>query len=146
MTQAQKESFASLLEESLGGGASLEGTVVKGTVVSIESDFVLIDVGLKSEGRVPLREFVQPGQVPEIKVGDIVDVYLERMEDKLDEISKERRDEAREHGGLEVRVSTLESRDRATRALVYTVSAAVVVGFLAWLFRLALAHPEVVSK
>ena len=75
-----------------------------------------------------------------------VDDRLERMEDKLDEISKERRDEAREHGGLEVRVSTLESRDRATRALVYTVSAAVVVGFLAWLFRLALAHPEVVSK
>jgi small subunit ribosomal protein S1 len=76
------ESFAALLEESLGTSDSLEGTVIKGRVVAIESDMVLIDVGLKSEGRVPLKEFAAPGQSAELKVGDTVEVYLERMEDK----------------------------------------------------------------
>src|SRR6516162_6036936 len=52
-----KESFAALLDESLGVASSLEGTVVKGRVIAVENDAVLIDVGLKSEGRVPLKEF-----------------------------------------------------------------------------------------
>ena len=56
-----KESFAALLDESLGVVASLEGTVVKGRVISVENDAVLIDVGLKSEGRVPLKEFAAGG-------------------------------------------------------------------------------------
>ncbi|GFZ94432.1 30S ribosomal protein S1 [Elstera cyanobacteriorum] len=92
------ESFAALLEESLGTGENLEGTVVKGTIIAIENDFVLIDVGLKSEGRVPLREFAAPGQPSELKAGDTVEVYLERMEDKNGEASlsreKARREEA----------------------------------------------------
>ncbi len=92
------ESFAALLEESLGTGENLEGTVVKGTIIAIENDFVLIDVGLKSEGRVPLREFAAPGQPTELKAGDTVEVYLERMEDKNGEASlsreKARREEA----------------------------------------------------
>ncbi len=50
-----KESFAALLEESLGTADSLEGTVVKGRVIAVENDMVTIDVGLKSEGRVALR-------------------------------------------------------------------------------------------
>ena len=58
------EDFAALLEESLQEQSSFEGTVVKGTVVSIENDMALIDVGLKSEGRVPLKEFAGPGQDP----------------------------------------------------------------------------------
>jgi small subunit ribosomal protein S1 len=95
------ESFAALLEESLGVGDSLEGTVVKGTVVTVEHDFALIDVGLKSEGRVPLKEFSVAGATPEIKVGDIVEVYLERMEDKNGEASlsreKARREESWNH-------------------------------------------------
>ncbi|HUN45530.1 MAG TPA: S1 RNA-binding domain-containing protein, partial [Stellaceae bacterium] len=93
-----KESFAALLEESLGTGSSLEGTVVKGHVVAIENDMVLIDVGLKSEGRVPLKEFSVPGKPAEIKPGDIVEVYLERMEDKNGDAQlsreKARREEA----------------------------------------------------
>ncbi|MFD2261771.1 30S ribosomal protein S1 [Lacibacterium aquatile] len=92
------ESFAALLEESLGTGDSLEGTVVKGTVIAIENDFVLIDVGLKSEGRVALKEFSVPGQPVELKSGDTVEVYLERMEDKNGEAQlsreKARREEA----------------------------------------------------
>jgi len=88
-----KESFAALLDESLGGAsAGLEGTVIKGTVIAIENDLVLIDVGLKSEGRVALKEFATPGRDAEIKPGDIVEVFLERMEDKNGEaqISREK--------------------------------------------------------
>src|SRR3546814_16490922 len=79
---ATKESFEALLEESLGTGKGLEGTVIKGTVVAVENDYAVIDVGLKSEGRVSLREFSAPGEDPELKRGDVVEVYLERMEDK----------------------------------------------------------------
>src|ERR1700737_3716788 len=77
-----KESFAALLDASLGVVNSLEGTVVKGRVISVENDAVLIDVGLKSEGRVPLKEFAAGGAQPEIHVGDTVEGYLERMGDK----------------------------------------------------------------
>ncbi|HWA41811.1 MAG TPA: 30S ribosomal protein S1 [Hypericibacter adhaerens] len=94
----QKESFAALLDESLGRGAGLEGSVLKGRVVGIENDVALIDVGLKSEGRVPLKEFTTAGARPELKVGDEVEVYLERMEDKNGEAmlsrEKARREEA----------------------------------------------------
>ena len=61
--------------------ASIEGSVVSGTVLSIEKDMILIDVGLKSEGRVPLREFGTDDSDVEIKAGDIVEVYIERLED-----------------------------------------------------------------
>ena len=92
------ESFAALLEETLGASQGLEGSVLKGTVVGIENEFVLIDVGLKSEGRVALKEFAAPGQKHEIKIGDIVEVYLERMEDKHGEAvlsrEKARREES----------------------------------------------------
>ncbi|GAB4174532.1 MAG: 30S ribosomal protein S1 [Thalassobaculales bacterium] len=93
-----KESFAALLEESFGTADGLEGSVVKGRVVSIENDFVLIDVGLKSEGRVPLKEFAAPGQEPDLAVGDEVEVFLDRLEDKNGEAvlsrEKARREEA----------------------------------------------------
>ncbi|MDR6291505.1 MULTISPECIES: 30S ribosomal protein S1 [Inquilinus] len=78
----EKESFAALLEESLGQSESFEGTVVKGRVISVDNDMVLIDVGLKSEGRVALKEFAVPGQVVELVPGDTVEVFIERMEDK----------------------------------------------------------------
>ena len=96
--QPAKESFAALLDESLGTASGLEGTVVKGRVLAIENDSVLIDVGLKSEGRVALKEFAAPGRPAEITPGDIVEVYLERMEDKNGEAQlsreKARREEA----------------------------------------------------
>ena len=73
-----KESFASLLEETLGATDSFEGTVVKGRIIAVENDMALIDVGLKSEGRVALKEFSAPGQTIELKPGDVVEVYIER--------------------------------------------------------------------
>jgi small subunit ribosomal protein S1 len=95
---ARKESFAELLNESLGRSGGLEGSVIKGTVISVDGDFALVDVGLKSEGRVPLKEFSVAGQPAEIKAGDLVEVFLERMEDKNGEAvlsrEKARREEA----------------------------------------------------
>jgi len=93
-----REDFASLLEESFSDGHLQEGSVVKGTVVGIEKELAVIDVGLKTEGRVALREFAGPGRNAEIKVGDTVEVYLERIENALGEAvlsrDKARREES----------------------------------------------------
>jgi small subunit ribosomal protein S1 len=76
-----RDDFAALLNESLGGeNEGFEGRVVKGFVTAIENDFAMIDVGLKSEGRVALREFSMPGQPANISVGDEVEVYVDRIE------------------------------------------------------------------
>ena len=75
-----RDDFAALLEQTLGGAESFEGRVVIGTVTGIENDLAIIDVGLKSEGRVPLREFAAPGQAADLKVGDEVQVYVDRVE------------------------------------------------------------------
>jgi len=93
-----REDFASLLEESFSDGHLQEGSVVKGTVVGIEKELAVIDVGLKTEGRVALREFAGPGRNNEIKIGDTVEVYLERIENALGEAvlsrDKARREES----------------------------------------------------
>jgi len=96
---AASAEFAALLEESLGGSSSFEGTVVKGRVIRIANDFVVVDVGLKSEGRVALREFANGGAgAPEVKEGDTVDIFVDRMENKEGEAvlsrDKARREEA----------------------------------------------------
>jgi small subunit ribosomal protein S1 len=93
-----REDFAKLIEESFSDGHLQEGSVVKGTVVAIERDLAVIDVGLKTEGRVAMREFAGPGRTSEIKVGDVVEVYLERVENALGEAvlsrDKARREES----------------------------------------------------
>ena len=97
-TGDKKESFAALLQETLGEGNRLEGSVLRGTVVAIEGDNVVVDVGLKAEGRVPLREFEKAGEVEELSIGQNVEVFLERMENKNGEVvlsrDKARREEA----------------------------------------------------
>jgi len=76
-----RDDFAALLNQTLGGeNEGFEGRVVKGTVTAIENDMAVIDVGLKSEGRVALREFAAPGQKADLKVGDEVEVYVDRVE------------------------------------------------------------------
>jgi len=93
-----REDFASMLEESFTQGNLHEGSVIKGTVVAIEKDMAVIDVGLKTEGRVAVREFTGPGRQGELKVGDEVEVYLERVENALGEAvlsrDKARREES----------------------------------------------------
>ncbi|MFZ5747283.1 MAG: 30S ribosomal protein S1 [Pseudomonadota bacterium] len=75
-----RDDFAALLDQTLGQADGFEGRVVIGTVTAIENDMAVIDVGLKSEGRVPLREFAAPGQKAELNVGDEVEVYVDRVE------------------------------------------------------------------
>ena len=76
-----RDDFAAMLDESLGGAdGGFEGRVVKGTITAIENDKAVIDVGLKSEGRVALREFAMPGQPHGLSVGDEVEVYVDRVE------------------------------------------------------------------
>jgi len=98
---AEKENFAALLEESLEATKGFEGTVVKGRVIAVENDMALIDVGLKAEGRVPLKEFATPGRPAEISTGDEVEIYVERLEDKNGEAvlsrDKAKREEAWSH-------------------------------------------------
>lgn len=82
---ATTEDFAKLFEESLKESDIKEGSVVEGRVIAIENDFVTIDVGLKSEGRIPLKEFAHGSAAPEIKPGDKVEVYVERVENRQGE-------------------------------------------------------------
>jgi small subunit ribosomal protein S1 len=93
-----REDFAKMLEESFTQGSPQEGAVVKGIVVGIEKDLAVIDVGAKTEGRVALREFSGPGRQSDIKIGDTVEVYLERVENALGEAvlsrDKARREES----------------------------------------------------
>jgi small subunit ribosomal protein S1 len=91
-----KESFAALLQESLQHRDSFEGTVVQGTIVGIDNDFAMIDVGLKSEGRVSLREFDGPAGKADLKIGDSVEVFIERLEDKNGEAMLSREKAKRE--------------------------------------------------
>jgi small subunit ribosomal protein S1 len=93
-----REDFAALLEESFGKNEALEGSVIKGIVVAIEKDVAVIDVGLKTEGRVALKEFMGPNRDQVLKVGDEVEVYLDRIENALGEAvisrDKARREES----------------------------------------------------
>ena len=94
-----RDDFAALLTESLGGRDFMEGQVVKGIVVGIEKDFAIIDVGLKTEGRISVKEFsVGEEDKPQLAIGDTVEVFLERVENAMGEavISREkaRREEA----------------------------------------------------
>ena len=91
-----KESFAALLQESLQHRDSFEGTVVQGTIVGIDNDFAMIDVGLKSEGRVSLKEFDGPAGKANLKIGDSVEVFIERLEDKNGEAMLSREKAKRE--------------------------------------------------
>ena len=93
-----RDDFMSLLDESYADRPVSEGSVVKGKVLAIENELVIIDVGLKTEGRVPLKEFSLPGKDIVLKAGDTVEVYLERIENALGEAvlsrEKAKREEA----------------------------------------------------
>ena len=86
------ENFSEMLESSLSDFRYKEGEIIKGTVLSIVNDTVVVDVGLKSEGRIPLKEFHSPGEDHNVKIGDEFDVYLEKLENKEGEalLSRER--------------------------------------------------------
>ena len=92
------EDFAALLDETLGADTGFAGSVVTGKVIRVDDDVAVVDVGLKSEGRVPLKEFAAPGQKAEVKPGDLIELFVERYEDRDGSIvlsrEKARREEA----------------------------------------------------
>ena len=93
-----RDDFASMLDASFSENEAYEGSVVKGIVVAIEKDVAVIDIGLKTEGRIALKEFAGPNRDIVLKVGDEVEVYLERVENALGEAvisrDKARREES----------------------------------------------------
>jgi small subunit ribosomal protein S1 len=97
-TETMTEDFASLFAESIATQDLAEGYVAKGIVMAIEKDVAIIDVGLKVEGRVPLKEFGAKAKDGTLKVGDEVEVYVERIENALGEAvlsrEKARREES----------------------------------------------------
>ncbi len=100
--RADSNEFAALLEESLKGQEEFVGSVVNGTVIKLTDDFVIVDVGLKSEGRIPFNEFRKPGEDPEIKIGDVVEVFVEKMENRHGESVLSREKARREETWMEL--------------------------------------------
>ena len=131
-----RDDFAELLNKSLGGeNETFEGKVVKGTVTAIENDMAVIDVGLKSEGRVALREFAAPGQRAEIKVGDEVEVYVDRVENSQGEAMLSR-DRARREAAWDKLEKEFEAGNRVEGVIFgrvkggFTVDLGGAVAFL----------------
>jgi small subunit ribosomal protein S1 len=131
-----REDFAALLEESFGRTEVQEGSVVRGTVVAIEKDVAVIDVGAKTEGRVALKEFTGPGRgdTP-LQVGDEVEVYLERIENALGEAVISRDKARREESWVKLE-RAFEANERVTGQIFnqvkggYTVDLDGAVAFL----------------
>ena len=100
-----QDDFAALLEQSFAEDNPVEGSVVEGRVTAIENDLVIIDVGLKTEGRVPLREFSMAGQEPSVGVGDRVEVFLDRIENAMGEAMLSRDKARREESWIKLEKS-----------------------------------------
>jgi len=105
VSQPSREDFAALLEESFAKTDIVEGSVVKGTVIGIEKDLAVVDVGLKVEGRVPLKEFGVKAKDGGLKPGDEVEVYLERVENALGEAMLSREKARREESWVRLEES-----------------------------------------
>ena len=135
MADKEMEEFEALLNESFEIDTPEIGNVAKGKVIAIEAGFAIIDVGYKMEGRVDIKEFANPGEEPEVQVGDEVEVYLRQVEDSKGEavISREmaRREEAWDR--LEKAYSDEERVDGAISGRVkggFTVDLGGAIAFL----------------
>ncbi len=109
----ESKDFAALLEEVLKGQKNFAGSVVNGTIIGLEADYVIVDVGLKSEGRIPKQEFSKPGEDPELKAGDTVEVFVERMENRQGDTVLSREKARREEAWVELEKSC-EATERVT--------------------------------
>ena len=73
--------YDELIKKNFGLNTNKEKSIVSGKVVFVDKENVIVDVGLKSEGRIPISEFTRPGQTPELKTGDKIDVYVDKLDD-----------------------------------------------------------------
>ncbi len=133
--KATMEEFEALLSESFEMDTPDEGSVVKGKVIAIEAGQAIIDVGYKMEGRVELKEFANPGEAPEIAVGDEVEVFLDRVENARGEASISR-DKARREAAWDKLEKAYADENRVEGAIFgrvkggFTVDLGGAVAFL----------------
>jgi len=80
------EDFGKLIDSSFQDNKQYEKKILKGNVISINKDNIIIDVGLKSEGKIPMSEFSRMNKESEIKVGDTIDVFVDNLDDNNGEI------------------------------------------------------------
>src|SRR5690554_1299723 len=114
---ASAENFEQLLMESFQDIDPVEGTVVKGKVVAIEKDLAIIDVGLKTEGRVPMKEFGAAGRDGTITVGSEVEVYVDRVENAMGEAVLSREKARREESW--VRLEALYEKNEKVEGQIF---------------------------
>ena len=108
--ESSLEEFSKLLEASFVENACEEGQVIQGTVVGVESDTIIVDVGMKTEGRIPSEEFCSSGKDHDLSIGDTVDVYLERIENALGDAVLSREKARREEIWANLLISQKESK------------------------------------
>jgi small subunit ribosomal protein S1 len=125
-TAPSREDFASLLAESFAKTDLAEGSVIKGIVIAIEKDLAVIDVGLKTEGRISLKEFISPEKPAGVKIGDTVEVYLERVENALGEAVISRDKARREESWVNLE-KAFEAQEKVNGAIVNTVKGGYTV-------------------
>ncbi|MEM6603930.1 MAG: S1 RNA-binding domain-containing protein, partial [Pseudomonadota bacterium] len=98
LQQPSMDDFEALLNETFGVNDNIEGSVVRGKIIDIDRECAVIDIGLKTEGRVDLKEFVASGERDGLEIGQFIDVYVERIENSRGEAvlsrDKARREEA----------------------------------------------------
>ena len=126
MNQNLEENFSELLEKSLSSFNKKEGQIVKGTVLFVKNDSVVIDVGLKSEGRIPLREFFSPGEEKDVKPGDKFDVLVEKLENKEGEAMLSREKARKEESWINLE-KCLESKEQITGVITGRVKGGFTV-------------------
>ena len=114
---AIKEDFESLLMDSFIENEPLEGAVVKGTIVAIEKDLAIIDVGLKTEGRIAMKEFGQAGRDGTLKVGSVVEVYVDRVENSLGEAVLSREKARREESW--VKLEEMHAKNERVEGVIF---------------------------
>ena len=129
------ENFSELLDKSLTNFKKKEGQIVSGTVLFVQNDNVVVDVGLKSEGRIPIREFFSPGEENNIKPGDKFDVLVEKLENKEGEALLSREKARREESWTNLEKS-LEKKEQVQGVITgrvkggFTVDIQGAVAFL----------------
>ena len=90
------EDFAKIFGNFTETNEKIEGSVVKGTITDVSSDAITVDIGIKDEGRIPIKEFVQNGKIPNLKVGDTIDVYIQSYENRYGRVILSREKAVRE--------------------------------------------------
>ena len=126
MTHETEENFSKLLDESLLSFTKKEGQIVKGKVLFVKNDNVVVDVGLKSEGRIPIREFFSPGEERNINPGDEYDVLLEKLENKDGEAMLSREKARKEESWMNLE-KCLEKKEQITGVITGRVKGGFTV-------------------